>query len=183
MMTTDQKGNIAEAAIQLAATKLCIDVYRPVAEGGRYDLILDINNRLWRVQCKWAPREGEVVTVRCYSSRRVRDGFLKRRYEPGEVDAFAAYCSELDRCYFIPYELFQRRTNISLRLGPTHNNQARGVNWAKDFEFDAKLSNVGAVAQLGERQHGMLEATGSSPVGSTSKHETFGRLRCPGDRG
>src|SRR5215203_2910941 len=38
-MTTDQKGAIAELAIQLAATKLGIEVYRPVAEGGRFDMI------------------------------------------------------------------------------------------------------------------------------------------------
>jgi len=33
-LTTDQKGNIAEAAIALAATKLGIDVYWPLGEGG-----------------------------------------------------------------------------------------------------------------------------------------------------
>ena len=36
-MTTDQKGAIAELAIQLAASKLGIEVYRP---GGRFDMIL-----------------------------------------------------------------------------------------------------------------------------------------------
>jgi hypothetical protein len=41
-MTTDQKGAIAEAAIALAAMKLGVDVYRPLGEGGRYDLILDV---------------------------------------------------------------------------------------------------------------------------------------------
>jgi hypothetical protein len=49
-MTTDHKGSIAEAAIALAAIKLGIDVYRPVAEGGRYDLIFDVESRLLRVQ-------------------------------------------------------------------------------------------------------------------------------------
>ena len=55
-LSTDQKGNIAEAAVALAAIKLGIDVYRPVGEGGRYDLILDAIERLIRVQCKWAAR-------------------------------------------------------------------------------------------------------------------------------
>jgi PD-(D/E)XK endonuclease len=45
-MTTDQKGAIAERAIQLAATRLGIDVYRPVAEGGRYDMIFDLDEGL-----------------------------------------------------------------------------------------------------------------------------------------
>ena len=72
-----------------------------------------------------------------------------------------------DRCYFLPYSEFGPRTQIVLRLTPTQNNQSLGVNWASEYEFDATLGREGAVAQLGERQHGMLEATGSSPVGST----------------
>jgi hypothetical protein len=47
-MTTDQKGAIAEMAIALKATLLGVDVFRPVAEGGRYDLIFDLGERLWR---------------------------------------------------------------------------------------------------------------------------------------
>jgi hypothetical protein len=50
-------------AIQLAATTLGIDVYKPVAEGGRYDMIFDLDDRLLRVQCKWATRRGEVLVV------------------------------------------------------------------------------------------------------------------------
>ncbi len=42
MLTTDQKGAIAESAIVHAAIKAGIDVYRPVREGGRYDLIFDV---------------------------------------------------------------------------------------------------------------------------------------------
>jgi hypothetical protein len=165
-MTTDQKGAIAELAISLAAVRLGVDVYRPVAEGGRYDLIFEIKGRLWRVQCKWAPRHGEVVVMRCYSARRGPRGLVKRIYAPGEIDAFAAYCPDIDRCYFLPYSLFESRTQIALRLGPTQNNQALGVNWASRYEFGVTLGREGAVAQLGERRHGMAEVTGSSPVGS-----------------
>ena len=83
-----------------------------------------------------------------------------------QIDAFAAYCSELEKCYFLPYELFERRTHISPRLGSARNNQQLGINWASRYEFEATLGRLGAVAQLGERQLGMLEVTGSSPVGS-----------------
>ena len=58
---------------------------------------------------------------------------------------------------------------IHLRLGPTRNNQRRGINWAERFEVAATLSDEGAIAQLGERQSGTLEVTGSSPVGSISR--------------
>jgi hypothetical protein len=169
MLTTDQKGNIAETAIVAAAVKLGIDVYRPVGEGGRYDMIFEVGERLMRIQCKWAPRHGDVVILRCYSCRRNRNGLVRRKYVDGEIDAFAAYCPDTDRCYFLPFELFTARSQVSLRLGPCQNNQNLGVNWAKDYEFAATLSASGAVAQLGERQRGTLEATGSSPVGSTER--------------
>jgi PD-(D/E)XK endonuclease len=168
MLTTDQKGNIAETAIVAAAVKLGIDVYRPVGEGGRYDMIFEIADRLWRIQCKWAPRDGEVVALRCYSCRRNRDGVLVRKYAKGEIDAFAAYCPETDNCYFLPYALFAGRSRIALRLGPSRNKQQLGINWAMDYEFTATLGDPGAVAQLGERRRGTPKVTGSSPVGSTS---------------
>jgi PD-(D/E)XK endonuclease len=142
MLSTDQKGNIAENAIVLAAVKLGIDVYRPVGEGGRYDMIFEVGAKLWRVQCKWAPRHGDVVVLRCYSSRRNRDGLLRRIYADGEIDAFAAYCQEIDACYFLPYEFFRNRTQVQLRLNPCTNSQNLKVNWAADFEFAATLSRL-----------------------------------------
>jgi PD-(D/E)XK endonuclease len=167
-LSTDRKGAIAELAIAKAAVELGVDVYRPVAEGGRYDLIFELADGLVRVQCKWASRYGDVLVVRCYSARRTRDGLIRRPYEPGEVDAFAAYCSDLDRCYFLPYEAFPRRNQIHLRVARTRNNQRLRINWADDFEFGARLARVpGAIAQLGERLDGIQKVAGSSPAGST----------------
>ena len=105
--------------------------------------------------------------MRCYSTRRHRDGLLRRRYSAPEIDAFAADCADLDRCYFLPLDTFGERSAIQLRLAPARNNQAAGVNWAKDFEFAAKLGGQGAIAQLGERPEGIRKVAGSIPAGST----------------
>ena len=88
-------------------------------------------------------------------------------YSAEEIDAFAAYCHELDRCYFLPFEIFPGRRAIHLRLAPARNNQRARVNWAKDFEFAATLGPHGAIAQLGERRAGSAKVAGSSPAGST----------------
>ncbi len=136
MLTTDQKGAIAETAIVHAAVKLGIGVYRPVSDGGRCDLIFEAGRRLLRIQCKWASRHGSVVIVRCYSARRTRDGFVKRWYSADEIDAIVAYCPELDRCFFLPPEVFERHPYVQLRLSPTRNNQQRGVNWADRYALE-----------------------------------------------
>jgi hypothetical protein len=154
-MTTDQKGAIAEMAIALRATLLGIDVYRPLAEGGRYDMIFDLNPRLVRVQCKWASRYGDVVIARACRARRNRDGLVRRLYTPEEIDAFAIYCMEIERCFFVPMTYAEGMQEIRLRLSPAKNNQRRGIHWADDFDFAATLrTQQGAVAQLGERLAG-----------------------------
>ena len=167
MLTPSQKGSIAESAIVHAAIKLGIQVFKPVNEGLRYDLIFAMKGGFVRVQCKWAAKREEVVVVTCLSNRRGPDGFIRLPYTADQIDAYAAYCAEVDRCYFIPFEAFPQHRVIQLRLGPTHNNQQRRINWAEAYEFGATLGVPGAVAQLGERERGTLEAAGSSPAGST----------------
>jgi hypothetical protein len=165
-MTTDQKGAIAEAAIAFEAMKLGIGVFRPMGDE-RYDLIFDTRPQLLRVQCKWATRYDDVVVVRCYSCRRAREGLRKKVYSRDEVDGIAAYCLELNRCFFFSAEAFHLKSQFQLRLAPTRNNQRLGINWADDFDLAATLRpHQGAVAQLGERMPGRHEVTGSSPVGS-----------------
>ena len=167
MLSTNQKGAIAETAIIHAAVKLGIGVFRPVADE-RYDLIFDLRPRLIRVQCKWAARHGEVIVIRCYSNRRARHGMVTRTYTADEIDAIAAHCAELGRSYLLPIELCSGRRHIHLRLSRARNNQRLGVNEARDFEFGATLAaNPGAIAQLGERPDGIRKVAGSIPAGST----------------
>ena len=130
MLTTDQKGAVAELAIARQAAELGIGVWAAYTVE-RYDLIFDLRPELMRVQCKWASRCGDVVIVRCYSSRRNRDGLLRTLYSPDQIDAFAAYCADIDRCYFLPLTLFAGRSAIQLRLAPTRNNQAAGGELGK----------------------------------------------------
>ena len=172
-LSTDQKGGaIAESAIVLAAAKLGIGVYLPFSDGERYDLVFDLAPDLVRVQCKWATLQRDVVSIPCYSCRRTRTGQLKRGYSPEEVDAIAAYCLELDRCFYVLLECLGARRTLQLRLGSTRNNQQKGINWAEEFAFERlRLGVPGAVAQLGERQSGTLEVRGSIPLGSTPSPE------------
>ena len=83
-LTTDQKGAVAETAIVHEAVKLGIGVFKPLTDGERYDLVFDTGATLLRVQCKWAPKHGDVVIVRCYSTRRTRSGLVRRPYTADE---------------------------------------------------------------------------------------------------
>ncbi len=124
MLTSDQKGAIAEPSIAAAAIKLGIGVLKPLSDGHRYDLVFDVGRQLPRVQCKWAVRRGDVVIISCRSARRTRDGFVRRAYSRDEL---VGYCAELDRCYALPPDVFEGHPTIQLRLAPTRNNQLNRV--------------------------------------------------------
>jgi prevent-host-death family protein len=163
-MGPNQKGGIAELKIAAAAIELGIPVLRPMVEHGRYDLAFEIGDRILRVQCKWGAlgEDGSVIKVSLQTSRLTPAGYVRSPYTPREIDLVAVYCGALNRCYLLPSSLACGRTVIHLRLVAPRNGQRASINLASDFEF------TGAVAQLGERRHGMAEARGSSPLSSTS---------------
>jgi antitoxin (DNA-binding transcriptional repressor) of toxin-antitoxin stability system len=162
VLSTNEKGNIAEAAITLEAVKLGIDVLKPVSEHGRYDLIFDLGRALIRVQCKWGAldRAAGVICVRVGGSRHTPAGYVRSTYASDEVDAVAVYCGELEEVFLVPIELAEGRSAIRLRLDPPRNGQQACINLAREYR-------LGAIAQLGERPAGSREVVGSSPTSST----------------
>lgn len=141
MLTTNQKGAIAETAVIHEAVKLGIGVYKPIADEP-CDFILEIGPRLLRVQCKWAIRHGDVIVIRTRRCRRARAGLVHRSYTAEEIDVIAAYCEDTGDCYLLPPELSVDRVAVQLRLEPPRNNQARGIKWARDYELRATLARL-----------------------------------------
>jgi hypothetical protein len=86
---------VAEAAITAMAIQLGLVVLRPMCEGGRYDLAIDLEPELLRVQCKIARRLSGVLSVCLQTSRHTPGGYVRTSYTAAEVDAIAAYSPEL----------------------------------------------------------------------------------------
>jgi hypothetical protein len=138
VLTTNEKGLLAEAAVIRASIELGVVVLQPIGDQ-RYDLVLDLGCRMLRIQCKWATRIGDTISIRPRTCRRGKDGLIHRQYQPGEIDAVAAYCAATDTSYLLPSELSVGRGEVRLRLEPARNNQAIGINWGRDFEFGATI--------------------------------------------
>jgi PD-(D/E)XK nuclease superfamily protein len=166
VLTTNQKGNIAEAAIALEATKLGIDVLKPVTEHGRYDLAFDLGHRIVRVQCKWATfdRRLGAVCVRVGESRHTPRGYVVSSYSTEEIDALAVYCAAIEQVFLVPVEVVAGKRQLHLRVTPPRNSQLTCINLASEYQ-------LGAIAQLGERSAGSRKVAGSSPASSTPQAE------------
>ncbi len=72
---------------------------------------------------------------------------MRGTYTENEVDLFAIYCGELDRCILLPSTVGAGKTELRLRLTPARNGQQLCITLAADFDF------AGAIAQLA-RAHG-----------------------------
>lgn len=144
ILTPSQKGAAAEAAITAAVIQLGLTVLRPLCEGRRYDLIVDLEPALLRVQCKLARRTGGVLAIGLRTSRCTPRGYVRTSYSPSEIDAIGAYAPDLRRCYLLPMSEVSTRRSLSLRLEPTGNNQAEGITWARDHELEPVLERLRA---------------------------------------
>jgi hypothetical protein len=146
-LTPSQKGAAAEAAITAMTIELGLVVLRPLCEGSRYDLMIDLEPELLRVQCKMARRVSGVLSVRLQTSRYTPSGYVRTSYTAAEVDVIAAYSPELRRGFLIPIQEASGRRSIHLRLDATKNNQAEGIKWARDYEFAPGIERLRSSAR------------------------------------
>jgi hypothetical protein len=161
-MNPNLRGTISEMAVALEAVELGVEVFKPLSEHSRADLIFGIGDQLYRVQCKSARLNDAVLQINLVSSWHTPNGYVRNHYSADEVDLVAAHCHELDRNYLIPFDRIEAgKSGIHLRLTPPKNGQRASIHYASEYALS------GAVAQLGERRRGTPKATGSSPVSST----------------
>jgi hypothetical protein len=138
-LTPSQKGAAAEAAITAAVIQLGLTVLRPLCEGRRYDLVVDLEPRLLRVQCKLGRLLDGVLFVHLETNRLTPSGYLATTYSADEVDAVGVFSPEIGRCFLIPIAQIAGRRAIHLRLEPAKNNQAQRINWAAEYELEKML--------------------------------------------
>src|SRR3712207_5580954 len=129
MSESTLKGAIAESFIAARAIELGVFVLRPLIEGRRYDLLFDIDHRLFRVQCKYAARKGSVLVVNLTSCRYTPRGYVYAKYGTDEIDAFAAYSPELKRSFWLPMDQVGGQRAVRLRLSPAANNQEVAIRY------------------------------------------------------
>jgi PD-(D/E)XK endonuclease len=107
----------------------------PFGEDCDYDLVVDRDGHLERVQVKYADSKGHVIRVQCYSSS-LTNGKVKHRkpYTRLTVDWIAVYDPATNRCYYVSSEEFaDGRYHISLRVATTENSQRKGIRFAEDY--------------------------------------------------
>jgi len=109
----------------------------PWGHDHRYDIAIDEDGKLVRIQCKTArySLEGGCIEFNTNITYARVGGkpHIMKGYK-GEADYFGVYSPDTGKVYLVPVDDAPDR-EARLRLYPTKNNQAKSVRWAKDYEI------------------------------------------------
>jgi hypothetical protein len=135
MAPLKEKGDLAELMVAGDLAKRGWGVAVPWGENCDFDLIAYRGDELQRVQVKYSGRLGDVILVMC-RSHSLTNGRIRqtKHYTAATIDWIAVYHQPSDRCYYVPSgELGGGRSDLTLRLAPTKNNQRVGIRYAEDY--------------------------------------------------
>ena len=106
-MNTKLKGDIAEQAVILFVLKKGWGVLTPLGDRLAYDLVLDINDKLIRLQVKsaWFDKKTENYVVDVRRTKTNRRIMRREYYSDNDFDFAVVYLSD-DLYYVFPAEVF-----------------------------------------------------------------------------
>ena len=144
MNDTKIKGNLTELECMIAFIRLGYNVSIPFGEDSRYDFIVDINNKLYKIQCKSCSEiidNGEVVAIHFKTVRQsgsAASNWKRTKYTEEEIDYFAT--SYNGKCYIVPMQ--ECSNEKTLRIKPPKNNQVKGINFLTKYELQEVINTL-----------------------------------------
>src|SRR6266436_5019205 len=133
---TTKKGEITESVILARLVQLGYECLIPWGHDHRYDIAIDDDGKLVRIQCKTARYVEEwgclefntaITYARVGGKPHIRKGYK------GEADYFGVYSPDTGKVYLVPVDDVPIGSKARLRLHETKNNQQKGVKWAQDY--------------------------------------------------
>jgi len=136
-LNTKQKGNLTELQCLAAFTALGYTVSIPYGDCARYDFIADINNKLYRIQCKTATKKDVgVYNFSCRSTTGNTVNNSTRSYDSSQIDFFATIIE--NKCCIVPINETGGRDK-TLRTIPPKNGQKIGISFVEDYLLENQI--------------------------------------------
>ncbi len=136
-MNSKVKGNIGELRIAHEFVKWGCTVSFPFGDNARYDLVVEINVELKKIQIKYTENSTENNSYRCKcASSTYHTNNKGCQTYVNDVDFIALYIDDIDTCCLIPIEEVGSKRSIYFRNSIPKNNQTKGIKFVWDYTFD-----------------------------------------------
>lgn len=133
------KGTIVEYECALYLMKLGYTVSTPIGDNAQYDLVVDIEHSLYKIQCKSPSYNGGSIYIECTTNINTRTRLETHPYDSKNVDLFATYYD--GTCYLIPFSDV-KKSSFTLRIDNPKNNCNLGAHWIENYEAEIVIYNM-----------------------------------------
>ena len=140
-MTSKDIGNITEVSCMLEFMKLGYPVLTPYGDCQRYDFVVEINNKFYRIQAKTANDayvDDGYILFRCDNTTTKNGKTIHHSYNENEIDYFSTFYN--GKCYLVPVNECSREKR--LRFTIPKNGQTKGITFAFDYELEKVVANL-----------------------------------------
>ncbi len=137
-MDTKLKADIAESAVVTELLKRGLRVLKPVGDRLSYDLAVDLNGRLIRIQVKsaWFDRSEDAYIVDVRRTKTNRRRMLRHRYCNLDFDFAIIYIDTLRVFYVMPVEVFASfASSISLVENAKRQRKPRSASYRERWDL------------------------------------------------
>lgn len=135
-----RKGLLTELQCQQDFSKVGILLSQPIVNDSRYDFIADINGTLYRIQCKTAAIADENASAIYFpTSNKNWNNGIHKNYK-NQIDYF--YTCYNNQGYLIHVNECGLRAQ-TLRFECDKSYKRNDIHWAKDYEFEKVISEMG----------------------------------------
>lgn len=128
---TTRKGDASEALVVAKYIEKGYNVLTPVNDGVAYDLVVEKNGKLYKVQVKRGRKEKNVISFRCCSQTRSNGNIP---YTKNEVDLFTIHEPKSGNVYEVKFDEAPK-TQMYLRTEISKANKRKNMNMAADYKI------------------------------------------------
>ena len=125
-LTSKQRGELAEMMFMVKAARKGFATAKPYGDSRRYDFIVDVGQRLWRVQVKSSSAK-QCGSYMLNLQRNANGEVIP--YDPSEIDFVVAYVMPCDAWFVIPVEAIAGRKSAKMCLKGNPRSGTLGKYW------------------------------------------------------
>lgn len=140
MLSTKALGAQTELQCLTYLHGLGYDISIPWGDNARYDFVLDVNHKLYKIQVKTSHMiEEGVYKFQTRSTYINSKGNRSEGYTKDDVDFFATFID--NQCFLVPLAETNSREKV-MRFVRPKNNQTKGVTFAQEYLAEKQLDKL-----------------------------------------
>ena len=125
-LSSKQRGELAEMMFMVKAAKMGMATAKPYGDSRRYDFIVDVGPRLWKVQVK----SSSALQYGSYMINLQRNANGETiPYDPAEIDFVVGYVMPCDAWFVMPVEVLAGQKTAKLCLHGNGRSGRLGKYW------------------------------------------------------